>query len=58
MEKLQNLKDHICSWDNLLCAYKEAARDKRYRNEVITFSFHLEENLFDIQQDLLNQHIR
>ena len=55
MEKLQNLKDHICSWDNLLCAYKEAARDKRYRNEVITFSFHLEENLFDIQQDLLNQ---
>ena len=42
LEKLQNLKDHICSWDNLLCAYKEAARDKRYRNEVITFSFHLE----------------
>lgn len=55
MVKLRNLKDHICSWDNLLCAYKEAARDKRYRNEVITFSFHLEENLFDIQQDLLNQ---
>lgn len=55
MEKLRNLKDHICSFENLLCAYKEAARDKRYRNEVIVFSFNLEENLLDIQQDLLNQ---
>lgn len=55
MEKLRNLKDHICSFENLLCAYKEAARDKRYRNEVVVFSFNLEENLLDIQQDLLNQ---
>lgn len=55
LEKLCNLKDHICSYENLLSAYKEAARDKRYRNEAIAFSFNLEENLYDIRQELLNQ---
>lgn len=54
MEKLRNLKDRICSWDNLLLAYKEAAQDKRYRGEVIAFSFRLEENLHAIRDELLN----
>lgn len=55
MEKLHNLKDRICSFSNLLAAYREAARDKRYRNEVITFGFHLEENLLNIQKELLER---
>lgn len=55
MEKLHDLKDRICSFDNLLAAYREAARGKRYRNEVITFSFGLEENLLEIQRELLDR---
>lgn len=55
MEKLHNLKDRICSFENLLAAYREAARDKRYRNEVIVFGFRLEENLLDIQRELREQ---
>ena len=55
MEKLHNLKDRICSFENLLAAYREAAKDKRYRNEVITFGFCLEENLLDIQRELQEQ---
>lgn len=52
MEKLRDLKQRICSFENLLAAYKKAAEDKRYRSEVITFSFNLEENLLDIRRDL------
>lgn len=55
MEKLHNLKDRICSFENLLAAYREAAKDKRYRSEVITFGFQLEENLLDIQRELMEQ---
>lgn len=52
MKKLRDLKQRICSFENLLAAYKAAAKDKRYRSEVISFSFNLEENLFSIQHDL------
>lgn len=55
MEKLRDLKQRICSFENLLAAYKAAAKDKRYRSEVISFSFNLEENLLDIQHDLEQQ---
>lgn len=55
MKKLQDLKRRICSFSNLLAAYRKAAEDKRYRNEVISFSFRLEENLLEIQTQLLNR---
>lgn len=54
MEGLHNLKDRICSLDNLMGAYRDAAKGKRYRNEVLNFSFNLAENLREIQRDLLN----
>ena len=54
MEKLHNLKDSICSYQNLLAAYYEAATDKKYRADVLAFSWNLEENLFSIQEDLQN----
>lgn len=53
MEGLQNLKDRICAFDNLMGAYRDAARDKRYRSEVISFSLKLGENLREIQKQLL-----
>ena len=52
---LHNLRDRICSFSNLYGAYLDAAQDKRYRDEVLAFSERLEENLFDLQADLLNQ---
>ena len=54
MAGLHDLKTRICSFENLMGAYRDAAKGKRYRNEVINFSFNLAENLLSIQQDLLN----
>lgn len=47
------LLEHIYSWENLLEAYHEAARDKWYRNDVTAFAARLEENLISIQNDLM-----
>lgn len=55
MEKLHNLKERICDFDNLMEAYHEAAKGKRYRDEVIAFSFNLADNIHSIQNDLLTQ---
>lgn len=55
MEKLRNLKEHICSFENLLAAYREAAKDKRYREEVIRFTENLEENLLALRKELLEE---
>ena len=52
LEGLHNLKDRICDFDNLMGAYRDAARGKRYRNEILKFTFNLGENLLDIQKDL------
>ena len=54
MEGLHNLKDRICDFENLMGAYRDAAKDKRYRNEVLNFTFNLGEKLLDIQRDLLD----
>lgn len=54
MEKLQHLKERICSFENLYAAYEDAAKEKHYREDVLTFTFNLEENLFDLQKDLLD----
>lgn len=55
MEKLRNLQDRICSFENLLAAYRKAIEDKRYRDEVIAFSFNLEENLVKLRDELLSR---
>ncbi len=47
------LLERIYSWENLLEAYHEAARDKWYRNDVTAFAARLEENLISIQNDLM-----
>ena len=58
MEKLHDLKQHICSFENLMTAYRKAAEDKRYRSEVISFGFNLAENLLSIQRELLDESYR
>lgn len=54
MERLRNLKERICSYENIMGAYRDAAKGKRYRGQVLEFSFHLGENLLSIQRDLEN----
>ena len=44
----------LCSWDNLLLAYRKASRGKRGHPNVALFEYHLEDNLLLLQQELLN----
>jgi len=55
LEGLHNLKDRICDFENLMCAYREAAKGKRYRTEVIYFRLNLCDNIQSIRDDLLNE---
>lgn len=52
MEKLHDLKERICSYDNLYEAYVSAAKGKSDRAEVLKFAFKLEENLFQLEREL------
>ena len=54
MEGLHNLKDRICDFENLMGAYRDAAKAKRYRNEVLDFTFNLGDNLHELQRELLD----
>ncbi len=42
----------LCSWDNLLLAWRKAARGKRGRGPAAAFEFRLEDNLLQLQQEL------
>ena len=54
MEKLHDLKEHICSYDNLYEAFVSAAKGKTDRAEVLVFAFNLEENLHALRKELLS----
>lgn len=54
MEKLHNLRDRICDYENLMSAYRSAARGKRDRMEVIAFEQNLAENIQTIRNELMN----
>ncbi len=58
-KKIKNIYiNKICSFENLLLAYKKARRGKRDRTEVQTFEFDLEKNIIEIQKDLLNRNYK
>lgn len=42
----------LTSWPNLLLAYYRAAKGKRGQSNVAAFEYHLEENLWQLQEDL------
>lgn len=52
LKRLKNLYPAICDFDNLLAAYGEARKGKRYRNEVLAFTHNLEASLVAIQEEL------
>lgn len=45
----------LCSWENLLLAYKLASKGKRGKPNVALFEHRLEDNLFQLQEELLTQ---
>jgi RNA-directed DNA polymerase len=49
---LQGLWPAICSFDNLLWAYKKARRGKRHRDVVALFELEREDNLCALQQEM------
>jgi len=55
MKSYKNLFDKICSFQNLHLAYLKARKCKRYRDEILGFSFNLEENLLKLREELLSQ---
>ena len=42
----------LTSWDNLLLAYRKAAKGKRGQPNVAAFEHRLEEHLLDLQREL------
>lgn len=55
MKSIKNVKEKVTSFENLYASYLMARRNKRYKDEVLRFSANLEENLFEIQEELVNQ---
>ncbi len=54
MKKAKNLFDKVCDFENLYISYLNARKGKRYRKEVLGFTYRLEDNLVDIQTELLS----
>jgi RNA-directed DNA polymerase len=50
--------EQICSWDNLLLAFRRASRGKRGQPNVAAFEHRLEDNLMAIQRQLVTQTYR
>lgn len=48
-----NLYPQIYDFVNIYDAFLKARKGKRYRNDVLLFGNHLEENLIDIQNHLI-----
>lgn len=49
-----DLFEELASWDNLLLAYRQAAKRKRGRPEVALFEHRLEDNLLRLRAELLD----
>jgi len=45
----------IYTWENLYTAWRRASRGKRSRGAVAAFEYHLEENLFQLQEALASE---
>ena len=50
-----SLFDQVCSWDNLLLAYRKASRGKRGKAPAASFEYHLEDNLVTLHTELVDK---
>ena len=58
MKTHNHLFDQICSFKNLLAASRKAQMGKRFQEEVARFNFHLEPELYRLQEELQTQTYR
>jgi RNA-directed DNA polymerase len=54
-EMQPSMYDQLCSWKNLLLAYRLASRGKRGHWNVAVFEHRLEENLLNLQSELVSR---
>jgi retron-type reverse transcriptase len=54
MKSYKNLFERIVSFENLLLAARKAQKGKRYRDNVLNFNYSLEQELFELQNKLIN----
>jgi retron-type reverse transcriptase len=54
MKPKKGLWEKIVNFENLYMAHRSAAKGKRFRHEVLAFSDYLEDNLFDLLDDMRN----
>ena len=52
MKTYKNLYSQICAFDNLYAAFRAARKGKRGKPEVAAFEYHLEPELWQLQQEL------
>src|SRR3989344_8415249 len=55
MKTYKLLYDKICSFNNLILAYKKARKGKTKKNYVLAFEDNLYLNLMQLQEELINQ---
>jgi len=55
MRTYNNLYPLIYEFSNIHMAYYRARRGKRYKKETLSFEYNLEENLFNIHNELVNE---
>ncbi len=55
MKSIKHLKEKVTDFQNLYQSYLKARKNKRYRDEVLKYTAHLEDNLFSLQEQLRNQ---
>ncbi len=55
MKRYGNLWNKIVTFDNLLLAAYKAQRGKRFRDNVLSFNYKLEDNLLQLQKELTNK---
>lgn len=51
-KQIKNVYETLYTYENLYEAYLNARKNKRYRDEILKFSFNLEENLMEISKEL------
>lgn len=51
-KQYKNLWPQVVSFENLLLAFRKAAKGKRSKSSVATFEYQLERNLFELQAEL------
>ncbi len=53
MKTINNIFHQVSSFENIHLAYLKARKDKRYKKDVLIFSFDLEENLLKLRKELI-----